>query len=111
MNLLLKFYTDEHIGNAITAALRKKGIEIQTCQEAGLLGESDETHFKYAFREKRAIITNDNDFLKLASQKMEHFGIVFIVNQRTDIGVIVKRITQLHNLVDAERFKNQIEYI
>lgn len=111
MNLLIKFYTDEHIGNALTTALRNKGMEVLTCQEAGLLGQPDETHLEYALREKRAIITNDNDFLKLAAQQKEHYGIVFIVRQRTDIGVIVRRITQLHSLLDAEQFRNQIDYI
>jgi predicted nuclease of predicted toxin-antitoxin system len=67
-------------------------VDVQTCQEAGLLGKADEVHFEHAFAEKRAIITNDNDFLKLAAKQTEHYGIVFIVNQRTDIGVIVKRI-------------------
>lgn len=50
MNLLIRFYTDEHIGNAITTALRKKGVEVQTCQEAGLLGKADEVHFELTFR-------------------------------------------------------------
>jgi predicted nuclease of predicted toxin-antitoxin system len=86
-------------------------VDVQTCQEAGLLGKADEVHFEHAFAEKRAIITNDNDFLKLAAKQTEHYGIVFIVNQRTDIGVIVKRIVQLHHIVEAERFRNQIEYI
>lgn len=111
MQLLIKFYTDENISKALAVALRNKGIDVLTCQEAGLRSASDEEHFKFVQENQLAIITNDNDFLKLAARQTEHWGIVFIVSQRTDIGTIVKRITQLHALINAEEFKNQVEYI
>jgi len=111
MQQLIKFYADENISKALSNALRNRNIDVLTCQEAGLRTATDEEHFEFAKTEQRAIITNDNDFLKLASKHPDHWGIIFIVSQRTDIGVIVKRISQLHNLVSAKEFKNQVEFI
>ena len=111
MNVLIKFYSDEHISKALSSALRNKVIDVMTCQEAELRTASDDEHFIFAQNTERAIITNDNDFLKLASDQPEHWGIVYIVNRRTDISTVVKRVTQLHALVDAEEFRNRVEYI
>lgn len=93
MQLLIRFYTDENISKALAVAIRNKGIDVLTCQEAGLRSASDEEHFKFIRQNQLAIITNDNDFLKLAAEQKEHWGIVFIVSQRTDVGSIVKRVT------------------
>ncbi|MCP4113138.1 MAG: hypothetical protein GY749_47680 [Desulfobacteraceae bacterium] len=55
----IKFYLDEHVSKAIAKGLRRRGIDVITVVEAGLLGATDEEHLERA---------------KLATLQPEKFG-------------------------------------
>ena len=38
----IKFYLDEHVNPAVADGLRRRGVDVLTTQEAGMLGASDE---------------------------------------------------------------------
>jgi hypothetical protein len=40
----IKFYMDEHVPAAVTAGLRKRGVNVLTAQEAGMVEAADEEH-------------------------------------------------------------------
>jgi hypothetical protein len=44
----LRFHLDEHVPAAIAAALRRRGIDVTTAADAGLLGATDEDHLAFA---------------------------------------------------------------
>ena len=71
----IKFYLDEHIPNAVTQGLRRRGVDVLTVQEAGRSGLSDFEQLTFAFNQQRMMITMDSDFLNLASQLIAHAGI------------------------------------
>lgn len=85
----VKFYCDEHVDLAISNALRKRGIDILTSQEANMLGASDSDHLQLAVSQSRVIFTQDTDFLRLHKSGINHYGIIY-TQQSTPIGKIVQ---------------------
>lgn len=61
----VRFYTDEHIPRSVTLGLRRRGVDVLTCQEEGMLSVEDEVHLALATRLGRTVITQDDDFLRL----------------------------------------------
>ena len=52
----VSFYTDEHVGRAVVSGLSKRGVDVKTAAEAGLLGADDDEHFAFAYNEGRVIL-------------------------------------------------------
>lgn len=46
--MAIRFYCDEHVDPAIAKALRTRGVDVLTAQEAGMLGVPDEDHLQLA---------------------------------------------------------------
>lgn len=42
MSTPVRYFTDEHVAKAVAGGLRKRGIDVLTIAEAGLLGADDE---------------------------------------------------------------------
>jgi predicted nuclease of predicted toxin-antitoxin system len=59
-----RFFIDESLGIGTTEFLKELGWNVKDVSEVGLLGHSDEDVMAYAFREKRIVLSHDNDFLK-----------------------------------------------
>ena len=51
----IKFYMDEHVPRAVTAGLRRRGVDVVTAQEAGLHPAEDERHLAFAVEEARVV--------------------------------------------------------
>ncbi len=64
----LAYYHDhrDDIHHAIAHALRRRGVEVSTTTEAGLLGEADDDQLAYAVLERRVLVTHDPDLIELA---------------------------------------------
>lgn len=77
MSRTICFHLDEHVPNAIAEGLRRRGIDVTTTTEAGLLHAPDLEHIKYALQSRRIILTHDEDFLIHASQGIPHAGLAF----------------------------------
>ena len=56
------FLFDENIEDNVVRATRAAGFDLVTVSEAGLKGRSDEDIFSTAWRQKRMIVTYDDDF-------------------------------------------------
>lgn len=106
----ISFYVDEHVNPAIVKALRLRGIDVLTCNEANMLAATDEQHLKYAHELQRTIFTQDNDFLKLHATGLNHAGIVY-AHQLTTIGVIIRGILLIYQVLDKPDMSNHIEFI
>lgn len=75
----IRFYLDEHIPNAVTQGLRRRGVDVLTVQDAGRSGLSDPEQLAFALSQQRMMITMDSDFLVLASQGMRTRGSLTLV--------------------------------
>ncbi len=106
----IKYYTDEHVSNAVVMGLRRRGVNVLTVPEAGTLGASDEEHLKRAREEGRVIFTQDDDFLRLAAAGSDHAGIVY-TSQENTIGEIIAGLMLVHRVLDDEEMRGHVEYL
>jgi len=51
----MRFHLDEHVAYAIAAGLRRRGIDVTTASDAGLLETPDEQHLAFALQEGRSL--------------------------------------------------------
>ena len=61
----IRFHLDENCHRAIAEGLRRRGVDVTTTPEVGLLHASDEKQIAYALPLGRVIFTQDRDFLRL----------------------------------------------
>lgn len=106
----IHFYADEQISKAIVRGLRSRGVDIQTTQEADLLGATDEVQLSHALETGRVVLAQDDDFLVLASIGLSHAGIVYSP-QRTAIGKVIQSCVLLVEIVESEEMHGVIEFL
>jgi hypothetical protein len=111
MQEAVRFHLDEHLPAAIAEGLRRRGIDVTTTSEAGLLGAADESHLDYAQAQSRVIITRNADYLRLAQQGVFHAGIAFCPGELRSIGKIIRGLILIHECLTPRDMKNHIEYL
>ena len=111
----MNFYADENIESAIIDGLRRRGITIQSVQEAGKSGLPDETQLQYAKSIGAILITRDTDFLILCEQWKQQGisfpGLLFIPSKRISIGDCIREIELLGCMLNSENMLNHIEFL
>lgn len=106
----IRFYTDEQVARVVVDGLRRRGVEVMTCQEAGLLGASDDEHLAFAAGRQCVIFSQDDDFLRLHASSVPHTGIVY-AHQRTPIGVIIQGLLLIYEVLEPQEMVNHVEFI
>lgn len=101
---------DEHIHPAVTAALRARGIDVLTAQEANLLATPDTHHLDVALQQGRVLFSFDADFTRLHAARHPHAGIVFAPRQ-TPVGQQVRGLLRIYQVLTIEDMANRLEFI
>ncbi|MEH1890352.1 MAG: DUF5615 family PIN-like protein [Nostoc sp.] len=65
MTQKIRFHLDENVSNAIAEGLRRRGIDVTTTSETGLIAASDGEQLYFAVFQYRVIFTHDDDFVIL----------------------------------------------
>jgi predicted nuclease of predicted toxin-antitoxin system len=107
----LAFYLDENIEIALAEQLKRRGLDVVTALDLGLLGESDENHLSRAVASKRVLCTYDFDFVEMATAGMEHCGIVIGINQVTTISDWIRFLENLNHTASAETMNNLVRFV
>jgi uncharacterized protein with PIN domain len=108
--MAIKFYADEHVHPAIVNALRKRGVDILTAQEAGLVSVSDREHLIFSTSQGRSILTQDSDFLRLHKRGLRHSGIIY-AHQRTPMSEIIQGLILIYQVLTEEDLQNHLEFL
>ena len=74
----------------IAEALRRHGVNVTTTVNAGLRTQNDLVQWEFVQREHRVFVTHDDDFLRMASHNLDHFGIAYCDHGSRSIGDIVR---------------------
>lgn len=82
----IRFYLDENVQTFIAEQLKRRGIEVVTVRELGLLGDEDINHLERAAQMGYVLCTHDSDYVDLAADGREHAGIVFGQQHKHTIG-------------------------
>ena len=111
MAAAIRLYLDENITPKVAVQLRRRGVDIVSIHELGLTGDSDENHLKRATEKGRVLVTTDTDFLVMASEGIEHAGIVFGIQENLSIGDWVNGLELVAAVYSAEDMINHVEYL
>ncbi len=107
----IRFHLDESIANAVANGLRRRGINVTTAKDAGLIGATDEEHLAFALAHERVVVSHDNDFLKLDHARRPHAGIAYCHQQARSIGELVLALAWLWRTRTAEEVHGKVEFL
>lgn len=107
----IRWYLDENIAPVVGDQLRQQGIDVVTVRDLGQLGDSDVNHLHRATDMNRVLCTQDADFLQLATEVVDHAGIVFISYKKAAIGDIVRGLRLLHINKSAEQMRGMVHFL
>ncbi len=107
----LRFYFDESVELAVSEQLAVGKIDVVSAHSLEKLGDEDVNHLQRATEMGRILCTYDNDFLVLATEGVEHAGIVYAHQQKTSIGDWVRGIRALHTRLTAEEIRGQVVFL
>lgn len=107
----IRFHLDEHVPHAVADGLRRLGVDVTTTTDAGLLGADDVAQLAFGTTDQRVIFTEDDDFLTLAAQGVEHAGLVYCHQNTRSIGQIVRALELVWEVYEPAEMANRIEFI
>lgn len=107
----IRFHLDEHIPSAVADGLRRRGIEVITTLDAGLLGAEDTAHLVFALARGLVIVTNDEDFLGLNEREIEHPGVAYCPLHKRSIGTVIRSLVLIWEVLDPLDMRNCVEFL
>ncbi|MBL8133963.1 MAG: DUF5615 family PIN-like protein [Anaerolineae bacterium] len=111
MAAAIRLYLDENLTPVIADQLRLRGIDVVTVRDLSALGDSDANHLRRAVELGRVLITADADLLVIASEGVEHLGIIYGKQNRHSIGDWVTRLELICAVYTAGDMVNHVEYL
>ncbi|MFN0147830.1 MAG: DUF5615 family PIN-like protein [Dehalococcoidia bacterium] len=108
---MLSYFLDEHVGAAVAAGLRLRGIQAVTAAEAGRRTLDDQGHIVWCAERGLVLVTTDTDFIALHVAGVTHAGIVWTPNQRRSVGELIRRLEALALARTPEGMANTLEYV
>jgi predicted nuclease of predicted toxin-antitoxin system len=107
----IRFHLDENCHPAIAEGMRRRGVDVTTTPEVGLLPASDEKQIAYALPLGRVIFTQDRDFLRLHAAVVPHAGIAYCGKDTESIGEIITMLLLIWQIYEPEQMVNHVEFI
>jgi hypothetical protein len=108
---VIRFHLDESADGRLAAALRRRGIEVSTPSDAGLLGAADEQQLDFAAKENRVLIAQDSDFLELHFSGVAHAGIAYCSPGRRSLGELVSFLCLMHDCMTEAEMQGRLQYL
>lgn len=112
---MLKGYADVHVQFPIVQGLRARDMDVVTAQDRNQQEADDDELLNQAYLDERVMLSNDHDFLRIASQRSnagETFApIYFWPQQSRSIGEMIRRILREASTDDYERSCSQVFFL
>jgi hypothetical protein len=109
--MAIRFHLDENVSGAIAIALRRRHIDVTTSTQAGLIGADDSEQLKFALRQKRIVVTHDDDFTRIHADGAHHAGICYCHKDKYSIGDLVRLLVLMHECVGEDEMQRHLEYL
>jgi predicted nuclease of predicted toxin-antitoxin system len=103
----MRILLDENVDKRIKDVLSQKGIRVSTTYEAGMSSKTDREILEFASKNEMAVLTHDDDFLKVAEESESHATIIFLP-QRIRFREMKNRLKEIDSQIET---MNQIIYI
>ena len=112
---MLRLYMDVHVKAAITAGVRRRGIDVVTAQEDGTIRLEDVSLLDRTTALGRVLFSQDDDLLAIARarqlQGMSFAGLIYGHQLAATIGKYVLDLEVVCTVLDPEDMTNRIEYL
>ena len=102
---------DVHVHRAITTGLRRRGVEVLTCQEADLGTSSDESILQYANDNNWVVFSQDDDFLKICATPDFNFNGLVYSHKRNSVSRILAGLMLIFEVLESEEMEGNIEFV
>lgn len=106
----LAFLADEHVNRAYVSALRSTGYRVLAVEDGYEPGLADRALLATGRSEGLVIITNDDDFVKLAEDG-DHAGIIKYQQYGHTAKEFVRAIKRIDRYVSPDEFQNHVEWL
>jgi DNA-binding transcriptional MerR regulator len=113
----IRLYLDEDaMDRQLVRALRARGIDVQTVNEAAMVYRTDLEQLQYATSQSRVIYSfNIPDYCRLhaewAANRQSHAGIVVSWQKRYGVGEQMRRLLNLCAAKTADEMRDQLEFL
>jgi hypothetical protein len=107
----IRFHLDENRHRAIAEGLRRRGVDVTTTPQVGLLAATDERQIAYGLTEGRTNFTQDRDFLRLDAAGVPHAGIDFCEKDTRSIGQIIQGLVLIWEVLEPSDMVNHVEFL
>jgi hypothetical protein len=107
----LRFHLDENVDPAIADGLRRRGVDVTTSQETGLLEAPDDRQLAFAVAEGRILVTHHDDFLVLEKAGVSHSGIADFHPESRSIGQIIAALLLIRDCLTSDDMQNHVEFL
>jgi predicted nuclease of predicted toxin-antitoxin system len=107
----IRFHLDENCHRAVAEGLSRRGIEVTTTPEAGLMGATDEQQVAYGLAQGRVIFTQDRDFLRLHAAGVLHAGIAYCDKDTKNIGEMIQGLVLMWEILEPQEMQNRVEFL
>jgi predicted nuclease of predicted toxin-antitoxin system len=108
-------YMDHHVPSAVTAGLRRCGVDVLTAYEDGMAEADDEAILRQATALGRSVFTQDEDFLTIASEwhrvGRPFAGIIFGRQESLSIGQAIEYLELIAKASTREQMCNGVQFI
>jgi predicted nuclease of predicted toxin-antitoxin system len=111
----LPYCFDQHVPGPARDGLRLHGVDVLTTEEDAAKRTPDESLFERATRLGRVMVTNDEDFLVIASNWLaegRHFsGLVRLRDQYIPYGKLIEDLLLIAEAYEPHEMDDRIEYL
>jgi Domain of unknown function (DUF5615) len=111
----LPLYMDVHIPAAVTAGLRRRGIDVLTSQEDGTDRWPDDRLLERSTELGRVLFSQDDDLLALAGQWQQQgkrsSGVIYAHQLSAGIGTLVKDLEIVLSCCTAVELTSRVTYL
>lgn len=102
---------DEHVHPGVVEGLRRRGHSVLTVEESDRRSVADSDHLAYARDEGLVIVTADQDFLRLAMEREDHPGIIFLTSPELSVRSVLRQIGEIADTLSPEEMENHVEFV
>ncbi len=111
MTDIIRFHLDENVDPAVADALRRRGVDVSTTREAGLLRAGDDKQLAFVESEGRILVTHDADFLRIHRDGETHPGIVYCAHESRTLSEIVAALLLIRECLTPQDMRRHVEYL
>jgi predicted nuclease of predicted toxin-antitoxin system len=112
---MVALYKDHHVPSAITAGLRKRGVDVVTAEEDGSATLDDDHLLDRATSLGRVLFSQDQDLLAIAHRRLQTdtalVGVVYAHQLGISIGQAVRDLELIARILDPDDMQNRVEYL